>query len=319
MRNSIITREQLLKARETLSKLVHKTPVLSSEVINNKVGANLYFKCENFQKTGSFKFRGASYAVSQLGSDQKKNGVTTHSSGNHGQALAKAAQLANIKAYIVMPENAPTVKKQAVRGYGAEVIICESTQAAREKTCSGIQEKTGATFIPPYDHENIVLGQSTAAQELIDQTQDLDYLLAPVGGGGLLSGTLMAAKYFSPNTKVIGSEPKGADDAYRSIKTGKRLPQENPQTIADGLRTSLGEINFEIIRENIDQILTVEEDTIIKALKMIHHHLKIMAEPSCAVPLAAILENKRLFEGKNVGIIISGGNVDLDVYYESLK
>lgn len=319
MRNNNISEEQLLKAKETLTKLVHKTPVLSSEVIDKIVGANLYFKCENFQKTGSFKYRGASYAVSQLGYEQKKNGVTTHSSGNHGQALAKAAQLAGVKAYIVMPENAPTVKKQAVKSYGAEIIICESTQAAREKTCSEIQKKTNATFIPPYDHENIVLGQSTAAQELFKQNDNLDYLLAPVGGGGLMSGTLLAAKYFNPKVKVIGSEPKGADDAYRSIKAGKRLPQENPQTIADGLRTSLGEINFEIIRENIDQILTANEDTIIDALKMIHHHLKIMAEPSCAVPLATILENKNLFKGKNVGIIISGGNVDLDVYYESLK
>ncbi|KAB1065286.1 threonine/serine dehydratase [Salibacter halophilus] len=317
--NSNITQEQLLQAKETLTNLVHKTPVLSSEVIDKKVGADLYFKCENFQKTGSFKFRGASYAVSRLGSDQKKNGVTTHSSGNHGQALAKAAQLAGIRAYIVMPENAPTVKKQAVKGYGAEVIICESTQAAREKTCRDIQEKTGATFTPPYDHENIVIGQSTASQELFEQTDNLDYLLAPVGGGGLLSGALLAAKFFSPTTKVIGSEPLGADDAYRSIKAGKRLPQENPQTIADGLRTSLGEINFEIISENIDQILTAKEDTIIEALKMMHHHLKIMAEPSCALPLATILENKSMFEGKKVGIIISGGNVDLDVYYESLK
>ncbi len=290
---------------------LHTTPVLTSEIINKTVGAELFFKCENFQKSGSFKFRGAITAGLLLNNSEKKRGVATHSSGNHGQALAKAAHILGIKAYIVMPENAPKVKVAAVKEYGAEVIFCPPTLTDRETTLEKTVDKTGATIVHPYNNYSVILGQSTCAKEFLQQTKTLDYILPPIGGGGLCSGTLLAAKNFSSQTMVVGTEPKNADDAYQSWKTNQLVPQTNPNTIADGLRTSLGDKTFPIIQSNIHQILTVEEESIQKALKLIWERMKLVVEPSSAVPLAAVIENPAQFKNKKVGLILTGGNVDV--------
>lgn len=311
LRSMNIKQSQLLDAASVLKGVVHKTPVLSSTFLNALTEAKLHFKCENFQKVGAFKFRGASYAINQLGDEEKANGVTTHSSGNHGQALAKAAADAGIKAYIVMPENAPKVKIDAVKGYGAEVSLCPPTLASREEFMQRIIDETGATPIHPYNHPHVILGQSTCAQEFLKQVGHLDILIAPVGGGGLLSGTLLAVKHFAPDVKVVAGEPTGADDAYQSWKAGKLIPQTNPNTIADGLLTSLGDLTYPIIMEQVEEIIRVEDRTILKAMKLIWERMKIIIEPSCAVPLAVILENKEKFKGKQVGLILTGGNVDL--------
>ena len=274
-------------------------------------GCRLFFKCENFQKVGAFKSRGAVNAVFSLSDDEAAMGVATHSSGNHAQALARAARLRGVKAYIVMPENAPQVKVDAVNGYGAEITFCEPTLLARETTLKQVIKETGALEIHPYDKFEIVAGQATAAKELIQEHPDLDLILAPVGGGGLLAGTALAAKYFSEKAKVIACEPAGADDAYRSFKAGYIIPSENPDTIADGLLTSLGVLNFEIIKDEVTDVVTVSEDSIKKAMKLIWERMKIIIEPSSAVPFAAVLENKIEVRNKKAGIIISGGNVDL--------
>ena len=303
-------KDNLIKTHERIQKYIHKTPVLSSESINKLIGAEVFFKCENFQKMGAFKMRGAANATLQLSENEKEKGVTTHSSGNFAQAVALSAKISNIKATIVMPSNAPIVKKKAVIGYGAQVVECAPTLEAREKTASEIVNSTGATFLHPYNCYNVISGNSTATIELLTQTKELDAIFAPIGGGGLISGTALAATYFS-NSITYGSEPKGADDAYRSFKSGILTPMVNPNTIADGLRTSLGDKCFPIIQKYVRDVFTVEEDEIIAALRLIWERMKIIIEPSCAVPLAAVIKNKHLFNKKRIGIIITGGNVDL--------
>ena len=300
------------RAHERIRPFIHQTPVLTSTGIDRIIGASIYFKCENFQKVGAFKFRGATNAVSLLDDGIKKFGVATHSSGNHAAALALAAKNMGIKAYVVMPETAPLIKKKAVESYGAEITYCAPTLAARESTLNDLIEKTGATFIHPYNNKEIICGQGTAAIELLDEQTDLDIIMAPVGGGGLLSGTAIASKGLNSQIKVIAAEPQNADDAYRSFKSGYIIPSENPITIADGLLTSLGDLTFKIISEKVDDIVTVSENSIIEAMRIIWERMKIIIEPSSAVPLAAVLENKSLFLGKKVGIILSGGNVDLN-------
>jgi threonine dehydratase len=273
--------------------------------------AELFFKCENFQKVGAFKSRGAVNAVFSMGEEEAKNGVCTHSSGNHAQALARAAALRKIPAFIVMPRTAPRVKVDAVKGYGGKITFCEPTLQAREETILKVMADTGATEIHPYDNYTIIAGQATAAMELLEDTKELDFILCPVGGGGLLSGTALSAHYFSKNTKVIACEPKGADDAYRSFVSGKIIPSINPETIADGLLTSLGKRNFPIIQQFVSEIVTVSEEAIVEAMKLIFERMKIVVEPSAAVTLAAILEKKVDVKNKRTGLIFSGGNVDL--------
>jgi threonine dehydratase len=299
------------KAHERIRPFIHHTPVLTSKSINEIVGAELYFKCENLQKVGAFKFRGACNSVFALTDDEARNGVCTHSSGNHAAALALAARMRGIPAYIVMPENAPEIKKKAVAGYGAHITFCEPTLAARESTLKNVAAHTGATEIHPYNYFNVICGQGTAAKELIEEIGLFDIVMAPVGGGGLLSGTALSAKALLPKVQVIAAEPAGADDAYRSFQSKTLLPSVAPKTMADGLLTSLGSITFPLIMNNVDQIVTVSEEKIVEAMRMIWERMKIIIEPSSAVPLAAILENKVDVKGKKVGIILSGGNVDL--------
>ena len=302
----------VLEASKRIKEHAHHTPVLMSESINKIAGCSIYFKCENFQKVGAFKFRGAFNAVASLTENELSKGVATHSSGNHAAALALAARMHNTKAYIVMPHTAPVIKKKAVEGYGAEIIFSESTLESRQAILNKVVEETCAHFVPPFNDTRIISGQATAAKELIEETENLNIIIAPVSGGGLLSGTSLSAKYFGKGIKVIGAEPKGADDAFRSIKDNKIYPSVNPKTICDGLLTSLGDITFEVIKENVNEIITVSEETIIEAMRMIWERMKIIVEPSAAVVLAVILENKDKFKNKNVGVILSGGNVDLE-------
>lgn len=312
------TFQDIQQAAQRIAPLIHRTPVLTSESINQISGAQLFFKCENFQKGGAFKMRGAANAVLSLSDEEAARGVATHSSGNHGQALAKAAQSRGIKAYIVMPETAPSVKKKAVAGYGAEIILCKPTLQAREEALAKVVQKTGAAFIHPYNDERVICGQGTAAMELIEETGELDIVMAPVGGGGLLSGTAITTHAMLPSAKVIAGEPQGADDAYRSLKEGKIIPSSSPNTIADGLLTSLGSKTFPIIQALVSEIITVSDAEIIAALRLIWERMKIIVEPSCAVPLAAVLQQKEKFEGKKVGIILTGGNVDLEALLAKL-
>jgi len=308
---NIPSKQNIEKAHRLIEPFVHRTPVLTSQTFDKMFGGQFFFKCENFQKAGAFKSRGAVNSVFLLSDSDAARGVATHSSGNHAQALARAAGLRGIKAYIVMPENAPKVKVEAVKGYGGEITFCKPTLEAREETLKQVVKKTGAVEIHPYDKFEIIAGQATAAKELLEDYPDLDLILAPVGGGGLLAGTALAAKYFSKQTKVIACEPAGADDAYRSFKAGYIIPSENPNTIADGLLTSLGVLNFEIIKSEVEAIVTVSDDSIKQAMKLIWERMKIIIEPSSAVPFAAVLEHKMNVKEKKVGIIISGGNVDL--------
>lgn len=310
--NHIPTIENINEAHDRIKKYIHKTPVLTSQSVNEITGCEIFFKCENLQKVGAFKFRGATNAVLSLTKEELAKGVATHSSGNHAAALALAARNVGAKAYIVMPTSAPQIKKDAVAGYGAEIIFCEPTLEARETTLNKVVEKTGATFIHPYSNYKIIAGQATAAKELIEEVGELDIVMAPVGGGGLLSGTALSTNYLLPNAKVIAGEPKGADDAFRSLRDGKIYPSVNPQTIADGLLTSLGEKTFGIIQKYVDEIITVEEESIISAMRMVWERMKIIIEPSSAVPLAAVMENKDKFWSKKIGMIFSGGNVDMD-------
>lgn len=307
----IPTLEDIKAAHQRIQPFIHKTPIMTSGAIDEIAGCQVFFKCENFQKVGAFKARGAANAVMKLNESQKKNGVATHSSGNHAAALARAATVAGIRSYIVMPSNAPEIKKKAVRGYGGEIIECEPTLEARETTLQEVVQRTGATFIPPYDFMDVIEGQATCALEMWEEGIPFDTIMAPVGGGGLLAGTALTTKYISPGTKVIAGEPAGADDAFRSFKAKKLIPMVGPKTIADGLLTSVGKINFEIIMQHVDDILTVSDQEIIEAMRLIYERMKIVVEPSCAVPLAALLENKENFQGQKVGIILSGGNVDL--------
>lgn len=303
--------DEIIAAHNRIKNQIHRTPVLSSRSINKIVGAEIYFKCENFQKVGAFKFRGASNALLSLSKEQLQKGVATHSSGNHAAALALAANMIGVKSYIVMPRTSPQIKKEAVKGYGAEITFCEPTLQAREDSLREIVEKTGAVFIHPYDNYEIIAGQATAAKELIEETDSLDFIIAPVGGGGLLSGTALSAKYFSENIKVIGAEPEGADDAFRSMRDGKIYPSVNPQTICDGLLTSLSEKTFSIISRHVFEIITVPEELIISAMKTIWERMKIVVEPSSAVPLAVVMKSAGKFREKKIGIILSGGNADL--------
>ncbi|MEL7003478.1 MAG: pyridoxal-phosphate dependent enzyme [Bacteroidota bacterium] len=300
------------EAHDRITPFIHRTPILTSQSINKLTGAEIYFKCENFQKVGAFKARGGLNAVLSLNKEDSIKGVATHSSGNHAQAIALAASMAEIPAYIVMPSNAPEVKKAAVKGYGAEITECEPTLKARETNVERIVSEKGSNMIHPYNDYRIVAGQATAAKELIEDVNlTLDSLLTPVGGGGLLSGSALSAHYLSPETRVIGTEPEGADDAYQSFKSGTLIPQLKPNTIADGLLTSLGELNFEIIKKHVDDILLANDEEIINAMRLIWERMKIIIEPSCAVPLAALMRSPDRFQGMKVGIILTGGNVDL--------
>ena len=303
--------KDVVAAHERIRKYVHRTPVLTSSGINDIFSSSFFFKCENFQKVGAFKFRGATNAVLSLPEEDVKMGVGTHSSGNHAAALALAARMQGIQAHIVMPRTAPEIKKTAVRGYGGIITWCEPTLESRESTMREVIDKTGVIFVPPYDHFNIICGQGTAAKELIEEAGELDIVMGPVGGGGLISGTAISAKGMLPSARVIAIEPAGADDAYRSFTSGKFVPSVNPQTIADGLLTSLGKLTFPLILDKVDEIITVSEDAIVAAMRMIWERMKIVVEPSGAVPFAAIIENKIDVAGKRVGLILTGGNTDL--------
>ena len=309
-----ITKAAIEAAATRIGTYIHNTPIMTCKSINALYGLDLYFKCENFQKIGAFKIRGGMNASLQLTKEQLEKGVATHSSGNHAQALAFAAKMLGIKAYIVMPESSPQVKVNAVRGYGAEVTICASNQAARESTLQSIVDQTGATFIHPYDNDEVITGQATCVKEIIEAMPDVDIVVTPVGGGGLLSGTCLGAHYFKPGLKVYAGEPEGAADAVLSIQSGKVEKAPFVNTIADGLLTTLSERTLEIIQAHVADILLVSEDEIKAALRLVYERMKIIIEPSCAVPLAAVLKNAHLFKGKKVGIILTGGNVDLSKF-----
>ncbi len=307
----MLIKVEVEKAARRIEQYIHQTPILTSQKLNDLSGAELYFKCENFQKVGAFKPRGALNFVLQLNEQELSNGLCTHSSGNHAQAVALAAQLTNTKAFIVMPNTAPEVKVKATQGYGAEVTFCAPNLKAREETLATIQKETGAVFIPPYNHEDIIAGQATVGKEIFEELKSVDFLITPVGGGGLLAGCALAASYFSPKTTVIAAEPSGADDVFRSFEAGKLFPSESPNTIADGLLTSLGPINFEIIKEHVTSIKLVTDEEIISGMKLIYQYLKIVVEPSSATVLALVLKHPEQFKGKRVALILSGGNVDL--------
>jgi threonine dehydratase len=303
--------EEVLAASAAVKPFIHRTPVLTCRQLNVIAGGHLFFKCENFQKVGAFKFRGATNAVISMTDEQRRRGVVTHSSGNHAAALAHAAVTRGVKAFIVMPSSAPEVKKRAVAGYGAVITYCEPTLEAREAAAAEIIRREGAVMVHPFDNYYIIAGQGTAALELMTEYPSLDAIVAPVGGGGLLSGTAITARHLKPAIKIYGAEPLLADDACRSLHTGVMQPALTPKTIADGLLTSLCERTFTVIREKVDDILTVSEESIILAMLLVWERMKIVIEPSSATALAAVLDNKTLFAGKNVGIIISGGNVDM--------
>ena len=299
-------------AHERIRPYIHRTPVLTNSWLNDACGASLFFKCENFQKVGAFKARGATNAVFALDDETARRGVATHSSGNHGAAVARAAKLRGIPAHIVMPSNSARVKIRAVEGYSAQVVFCEPTEESREIKCAEAISQTGATLIHSFENEHVTAGQGTAAMELLEDNPDLDVIMCPVGGGGLLSGTAIAAKSMRPQIKVIAVEPENADDAAQSFRAGRRLVTEKKFTIADGLRTNIGEPNFAIIQQYVDDIVTVSEEAIVSAMRTIWETMKIVIEPSAAVPYAAIAERIIDVEGKRVGIILTGGNVDLD-------
>lgn len=305
------TLEDIQQTHREISDHIHHTPVLTSRKVNNRIGSRVFLKCENFQRAGAFKFRGACNAINKLSESELTNGVATHSSGNHAQAVALSAQMNDIPAYIVMPENAPQVKVDAVRGYGAKITFCKSSLQAREEVLENIVERTGATFIHAYNNTDIITGQGTAALELLEGHPQLDLILAPVGGGGLLSGTAIAASGISPNAKIIGAEPEVANDAYLSLQTGKLQPVQSTNTIADGLRTSLSKLTFNCIQHHVANIITVYEQEIIEAMRFIWERMNVIIEPSSAVPVAAALYHlQRNYD--QIGIIISGGNVGLD-------
>jgi len=308
-----LTLQLIREAHARIRDKITRTPVLTSEVLDAETGASLFFKCENLQKVGAFKARGATNAVFALPQDKARHGVVTHSSGNHAAALARAAQLRGIPAYIVMPTNVPQAKEASVRRLGAHVTFCEPTIAAREAAAAKLLEETGAELVHPYNDVRVMAGQGTAALELLEDVPDLDLILCPVGGGGLLSGTAVAARELRPGIRVIGVEPAGADDASRSFRAGHIVPNTSPQTIADGLRGMLGEQTFEVIRRSVDDIVTVSDEAIVRALRTLWETLKLVIEPSGAVPYAAVAERKVEVSGKRVGLILTGGNLDLDV------
>jgi threonine dehydratase len=308
----MIIKETIEHAHDRIRPYIHRTAVMRSSGINEMAGCDIFFKCENFQKIGAFKARGAMNAALCLTPEELKKGLATHSSGNHAQALARAAKLLGVPSFIVMPSNAPEVKKRGVRGFDGEIIECEPTLQAREATLAQVIARTGATEIHPFNNYEVIAGQATAAKELIeDAGVHLDIIMAPVGGGGLLSGTLLAANYFSSQTRVIAGEPEGADDTYRSLQSGK-IEVSQAGSVADGLLTSLGDKTFPIIRDYVEEVITVSDREIVSAMRLIWEKMKIIIEPSCSVPLAALLKHKEKFAGKTVGIILSGGNVDLE-------
>ncbi len=306
------TLNELLQVKDRIEPFIHKTPIVTSKILNRETGAELFFKCESFQKTGSFKIRGATNAILSLTGEEVLKGVVTHSSGNFAQALSKAANLKGIKAWIVMPENAPKSKKEAVKSYGGIIVECLPTLKSRENTANEIVEKNGATFIHPYNQREVIAGQATCAIEIYQEIDSPDYIVVPVGGGGLISGTALATQCFSPQTKIIAAEPKGADDCFRSLQQGTIIPMESPKTIADGLRTGLGDLTFPIIQKYVSDVITVSEDDIIHAMKLFWTRAKIVIEPSSAVALAAVLISKERFVKKSVTVILTGGNVDID-------
>ena len=308
---TVPTREDIINGHDAIKGYVHRTPVVTSASISSITSANIFFKCENFQKVGAFKARGATCAALSLNKDELKNGIATHSSGNHAQAIALTAKNLGVKAYIVMPSNSPQVKKDATKGYGAEIIECEPTLEARESSLKEVVKRTSATEIHPYDNYNIICGQATAAKELLEDVEQLDVIIAPIGGGGLMSGTALSAKYFGKDVTVIGAEPELVNDAYRSFEAGYIIKNISTDTIADGLKTNLCEKTFAIIQNHVSRIITVSEQEIVDAMKLIWERLKIVVEPSAAVPLAAVLKSKDQLQNLNVGIILSGGNVDL--------
>lgn len=309
----------VLEACDRIAPFIHHTPVLTCSAFNEKVEASVFFKCENFQKTGSFKFRGACNTVASLTESERVSGVLTHSSGNYAQALALAARLHGTPVYVVMPENTPEIKKQATAGYGATITLCPPTHIGRHETAERIRKETGAIFLDSHDDPRVFAGQGTACLELIEEIGELDLILAPVGGGGLLSGTLLAAKHLLPKVAVIGCEPAGADDAARGIALGERVIDFVPHTIADGLRTPLGKNTFQIIRDMADDLVLVSETDIIRTMRFIWERMKIVIEPSSAVAVAPLLNGSVEVKGKRVGVIISGGNVDLTQFFELLE
>jgi len=318
MNNTSTQKQQFIDCHDRIRPYIHNTPVLSSRSLNKITGAELFFKCENFQKVGAFKMRGAANAVLQLSDDQKQKGVVTHSSGNFAQALSLAAQNVGIKAYIAMPSNAPQVKKDAVTGYGGEIIECDPAPLAREAAAEKIESEKGATFIRPSNDMDIIFGQGTACIELLERQPDLEVIFAPVGGGGLIAGTALAAHLFGENCKVIGGEPFEADDAYRSLQSGKIESNKTTNTIADGLKSRLGDQNLPIIQQQVDRIIRVTEEEIVSAMQLIWERMKIIVEPSGAVPLAALIaeaKNKTFDPQSRVGIILSGGNVELSHFF----
>ena len=306
-----ITLHDIRAAAQRINPYIHRTPVMTSQSLNEKVNAQVFLKCENMQKVGAFKFRGASNAVFSLRDEEAACGVCTHSSGNHAQALALAARMRGIPAYIVMPDNAPSVKKNAVAGYGGQITFCEPTLEARENTLERIRLDTGANVVHPYNDVRVITGQGTAALELLESIPDLDVIIAPVGGGGLLSGISIAATESRHGIRVIAGEPENADDAHRSLQSGTILPSVKPKTIADGLLTSLGTLTFPIIRERVEQIVTVSEQGIIDSMRFVWERAKIIIEPSAAVAVGVLWEKKIDLTGLKVGVILSGGNVDL--------
>ena len=306
------TLSQIQQAAEGLTHKIHKTPVLTSRILDELSDKSLYFKCEQFQKVGAFKIRGATYAIDQISPEARTKGIVTHSSGNHAQAIALAARNASLEAHIVMPTNSPSVKKEAVIGYGATVYECAPTLKDRQRTANTLVESLGATLIPPYNHPHVITGQGTLGLELFEQVPHLDTVLIPVGGGGLCSGVAIALKSLNPAIRIYGVEPSGADDAFQSLNAGHFIPQTNPQTIADGLRTSLGDLTYPILRDHLDGILTVSEAGIVNAMQLIWTRMKTVVEPSAAVTLAAVLEHESdLKNSTNIGLVLTGGNVDL--------
>lgn len=307
-----MTKQELLDTAERIRPYIHRTPVMTSRLLNEIAGADLYFKCENFQRMGAFKMRGAANAILSLTPEQQAKGVVTHSSGNFAQAVALSAKQLGLTAHIVMPENAPTAKRKAVIDYGGKVYTSGNSAIDRENLADQVAAETGATFLHPSNQKEVILGQGTAAVELLEYQPDLQVLMAPVGGGGLIAGTALSAHYLGNHCITVGGEPFAADDAYRSLQSGKIEYNETANTIADGLRTFLGDVNFPIILQHVDRIIRVEEAEIVAAMRLIWERMKIIIEPSCAVPFAALLRDKSDFKGKKVGIILSGGNVDLE-------
>lgn len=306
-----VSKELLIQTHQRIKPFIHKTPVLTSQLLDEIAGCNVFFKCENFQRMGAFKMRGAANAILSLSEEERQNGVVTHSSGNFAQAVSLAAKKIGVKAYIVMPENAPQAKKNGVKTYGGKIIECESTAEAREFRANKIKKETKASFLHPSNQDEVIYGNATAAMELLEEQPNLDVIITPVGGGGLLAGAALAVNQFAPNCKIIGAEPMEVDDAYRSLKSGKIEKNESTNTIADGLKTYLGDRNFPVIKALVNKIIRVEEQEIKEAMQLIWERMKIVVEPSSAVAFAAVLKNKEEFKNKNVGIIISGGNVDL--------